>query len=351
MNTVPVHTSQHYNVYIGNGIIHQTGAFLANLCTPNTAAVISDSTVWPLYGKVVTDSLEQAGFRVIHFVFSAGEKSKTSATYLHILDFLANNEVTKKDCLIALGGGVVGDITGFCAATFLRGIPYIQIPTSLLAMVDSSVGGKTAIDLPSGKNLVGAFYQPKMVLCDISVLSTLSDKVFTDGCAEIIKYGVLYDKELFSHLWENGKSFDQEYVITRCIQLKCDVVTADELDTGCRQKLNLGHTIGHAIEQQSNYSVTHGEAVSAGMAIIARGSYAISHCNKDVSDQVCGILSRFSLPVTTVFSAEQLHSAALSDKKRDSNSINLILPKAIGSCDIFHIPLSDLLSFIKAGLL
>ena len=189
---------------------------------------------------------------------------------MELLNFLAENKLTRSDALIALGGGVVGDLTGFAAATYLRGIDYIQIPTTLLAAVDSSVGGKTAIDLPSGKNLVGAFYQPKLVLCDTDTLNTLPEDIFRDGCAEVIKYGVLYDAELFAHLDESGLSFDREAVIARCVELKRDVVAEDEFDRGKRQKLNLGHTIGHGIEACSGYGISHGKAVAMGMTIITK---------------------------------------------------------------------------------
>ena len=351
MNTITVNTNHFYNVYIDDDLLQHIGTYVSTHCQSNVAVIISDSNVWPLYGNAAVESLKSAGINVLHFVFNAGENSKNSETYLNILNFLAENKITRNDCLIALGGGVVGDITGFTAATFLRGIPYVQVPTSLLAMVDSSVGGKTAIDLPTGKNLVGAFYQPKFVLCDLSVLKTLPKNVFIDGCAEVIKYGVLYDEDLFSYLAENGLSFNREYVVSRCVTLKRDVVTADEFDTGLRQKLNLGHTIGHAIEANSHYSIAHGEAIGTGMAIVSRSSYQYNQCSKDTAERICKVLRAFSLPTSTEFTAEELCSAALSDKKRLGNTIKLIIPKAIGDCEIMPIPVTDLLSFIKAGLL
>ena len=187
MNTITVKASKEYQVIINNGLLDSIGSRIATLQSPSKAAIISDSNVWPLYGTVVEDSLQGAGFELFHYVFPAGESSKTAETYLGILNFLAENHLTRGDVVIALGGGVVGDITGFASATYLRGISYIQVPTSLLAMVDSSVGGKTAIDLPAGKNLAGAFYQPSLVLCDTGVLNSLSENIFRDGCAEVIK--------------------------------------------------------------------------------------------------------------------------------------------------------------------
>ena len=213
MKTITVNTSRAYDVLIGDGLLNNIGMHLCN-CLKKICkiAIISDSNVFPLYGKTVTDQLNLAGFDVVNYIFPAGESSKNAATYLDILNFLAENKITRADAVLALGGGVTGDMTGFAAATFLRGIRYIQIPTTLLAMVDSSVGGKTAIDLPAGKNLVGTFYQPEIVVCDLSTLNTLPESVLCDGCAEVIKYGVLYDTNLFNHLETNGLNFDREAV-------------------------------------------------------------------------------------------------------------------------------------------
>ena len=248
MNTVTVNASRSYEVKIGPGLLSQLGAEAATVGAKGVAVIISDSNVWSLYGSTAENSLVRAGFSVLSYVFPAGEQQKNAATYLDLLTFLATNRVTRSDCLVALGGGVVGDLTGCAAATYLRGIGYIQVPTTLLAAVDSSVGGKTAIDLEVGKNLVGAFCQPKLVLCDTDTLDTLPQNIFRDGCAEVIKYGILYDPEMFALLLKTGMDFPREKIITRCVELKRDVVAEDEFDTGCRMKLNLGHTIGHSIE-------------------------------------------------------------------------------------------------------
>ncbi len=350
MNTIEVNTSKSYRIYIASDILHQIGQYVAKINGGCKVAVISDSNVWPIYGNTVCTALSDAGFEQIHYIMPAGEASKNSEQYLKIQTFLAENQITRGDLLIALGGGVVGDMTGFVAATFLRGIPYIQVPTSLLAMVDSSVGGKTAIDLPAGKNLLGAFYQPAMVLCDISALNTLPKDVFIDGCAEVIKYGVLYDGRLFAHLMETGLNFDRQYVISRCVELKRNVVAADEFDTGERQLLNLGHTIGHSIEKCSNFSITHGKAVAIGMAVIAKASVAAGYCHAPVYADICNILERFSLPAKTSQTAQALMDAALSDKKRFGQAINLVLPKKIGECFLCKTPVTELKSFIEAGL-
>lgn len=350
MNRITVSATNTYDIYIGRGLLNRIGELTAQICPNSTAVIISDSHVWPLYGTVVAASMESAGIRTLHYVFPAGEASKTTATYFSILNFLAENKLTRSDIIIALGGGVVGDISGFCAATYLRGVRYIQIPTSLLAMVDSSVGGKTAIDLPAGKNLVGAFKQPCLVLCDVSVLDTLPSDIFIDGCAEVIKYGVLYDADLLDTLQQSGILFDAESVIAKCISYKAAVVASDEFDTGERQKLNLGHTIGHGIEAASSYQISHGNAVAAGMVIVTAAAVNYGLCSKHVLDTLISVLHTFSLPTKCAFTAQQLYAAALSDKKRSGGSISLIIPRQIGKCDILPFPIEELESFIKAGL-
>ena len=345
MKTIHINASKSYDVIIGSNLLDNIGQqlnfTLKKVCK---IAIISDSNVFPLYGSIVSESLANSGFEVISYTFPAGESSKTADTYLEILNFLAENQLTRSDAILALGGGVTGDMAGFAAATFLRGIPYIQVPTSLLAMVDSSVGGKTAIDLPAGKNLVGAFYQPRIVICDLNTLNTLPESVFCDGCAEVIKYGVLYDAKLFAHLESEGLAFDQEAVISRCIELKRNVVAEDEFDNGARQKLNLGHTIGHGIEAQSNFAVTHGQAVAIGMAIISK-----AHC-KTIYSRLVSVLQKFNLPTATDFTAKQLFASALSDKKRSGGTVNLIVPENIGECKIIPTPIDELESLIEEGL-
>lgn len=344
MNTVTVNASTTYDILIGSGLLPTLGQEVSKLGKMKKICIVSETTVWPLYGKAARNALEQAGFEVVSFVFPAGEASKNGQTWLELLNFLAENKLTRSDLIVALGGGVVGDLAGFAAASYLRGIRFVQVPTTLLAAVDSSVGGKTAIDLPAGKNLAGAFCQPSLVLCDIDTLNTLPDDVFQDGCAEVIKYGILYDPELFSQLEEQGLSFDREAVISRCVELKRDVVMEDEFDTGARMKLNLGHTIGHGVEAKSQFAISHGKAVAIGTAIVSRASRC-ADC-----DRILSILNTFGLPSDTGYSAEDLYSYTLSDKKRTGGTINLIIPRAIGQCDIVPTPVEQLLTFIKAGL-
>lgn len=350
MNTVTVNASKKYDILIGSGLISTLGTEIRKLNKAEKICVVSDSTVFPLYGSATVSSLQNAGYSVYTYVFPAGEESKNGATYLELVNYLAECKLTRSDLIVALGGGVVGDLAGFAAATFLRGIRFVQIPTTLLAAVDSSVGGKTAIDLPAGKNLAGAFCQPSLVLCDTDLLESLPLEVFRDGCAEVIKYGVLYDPVIFSHLEEKGLEFDRMSVITRCIELKRDVVVMDEFDTGERMKLNLGHTIGHGVEAKSHFTISHGKAVAIGMAIVARSAEKIGLCERMDKDRILSVLTRFGLPIDTAYSAEELFSYTLSDKKRSGGSISLIIPRGIGNCDILPTAVEKLLDFIQEGL-
>jgi 3-dehydroquinate synthase len=350
MKTVHVKASKNYDVLIGSGLLPSLGAHALAMEEAITVCIVSDSNVWPLYGNTAEKSLLDSGLRVNSFVFPAGEESKNGNTYLNLLNHLAENKLTRSDLIVALGGGVVGDLAGFAAATYLRGIRFIQVPTTLLAAVDSSVGGKTAIDLPAGKNLAGAFYQPSLVLCDTNCLNTLPEEIFRDGCAEVIKYGILYDPALFAILSETGLSFDRESVITRCVELKRDVVAEDEFDTGMRMKLNLGHTIGHGVEARSNFEISHGKAVAIGMAIVSRAGCKRGLCSKETKASILNILQKFQLPVSCAFSAESLYTSALSDKKRSGGAVSLIIPNSIGDCGIFPTPVTEIQSFIEAGL-
>ena len=350
MNTVHVKASREYDVLIGPGLLATLGDHAKTMKKVKKVCIVSETNVWPHYGEAVKKSLQDKNLEVVEFIFPAGEESKSGQTYLELVNFLAENQLTRSDLLVALGGGVVGDLTGFAAATFLRGIAFIQVPTTLLAAVDSSVGGKTAIDLPAGKNLCGAFYQPSLVLCDIDTLNTLPESVFKDGCAEVIKYGILYDPDLFAHLAENGLDFDRQSVITRCVELKRDVVAEDEFDTGARMKLNLGHTIGHGIEAQSHFEISHGTAVAMGTAIVTRSAQKLGICTEGTEKAVLEILTKFGLPTTCDCTAETLQRYSLSDKKRSGGTVSLIIPERIGYCRIAPTPVEEIQSFIEAGL-
>ena len=348
MNTVSVQASGSYDILIGENILPELRERLKALKKIKKICIVSDSNVFPLWGESAEALLQD--YEVCSFVFPAGEESKCGSTYLELLNFLAEHQLTRSDCLIALGGGVVGDLTGFAAATYLRGIAFIQIPTSLLAMVDSSVGGKTAIDLPAGKNLAGAFYQPKLVICDLTLLSTLPREIFLDGCAEVIKYSILYDLPLFKHLEEKGPDFDRLNVITRCIQWKRDVVQQDEFDLGLRMKLNLGHTIGHGVEACSHFTTSHGKAVAIGTAIVSRTAAARGLLDSASADRILSVLRKFRLPTGCSYTARELFTHALSDKKRSGDRVSLIVPADIGNCLILPTEIDALQAFIEEGL-
>lgn len=350
MKTVTVNASKSYDIKIGPGLLSTIGKEARSLGKASRVCLVSDSHVFPLYGEIVCQSLRDYGISVEVYVFPAGEESKNGMVLLDLLSQLATMGLTRTDLVVALGGGVVGDLAGFAAAVYLRGIRFIQVPTTLLAAVDSSVGGKTAIDLPAGKNLAGAFYQPSLVLCDTDTLNSLPEDIFRDGCAEVIKYGVLYDPELFAYLKETGLNFDREEVIQRCVQWKRDVVMADEFDTGARMKLNLGHTIGHGVEAKSHFAVSHGKAVAIGMSIVASSCASSGFCSPETAAELEDVLQIFGLPTTTEYTEKELYSYTLSDKKRTGGTVNLILPRTIGDCVIVPTPVEKLESFIKAGL-
>lgn len=350
IQTIQVHTSPAYEVSIGGGLLRYCGQHLRKVLAPCRVAVITDSTVAPLYLETVTGSLEAAGFTVCFDIFPAGEGSKNLETLSAILEFLAEQRLTRTDCVVALGGGVTGDMAGFAAAVYLRGIRCVQLPTTLLSAVDSSVGGKTAIDLKAGKNLAGAFLQPAAVLCDTDCLRSLPADVFADGAAEAIKTGVLCDESLFA-LFEDGTlTAAPAEVIARCIAYKAGVVERDEKEQNERRLLNLGHTVGHAIEKCSGYTIPHGHAVAAGLAIIARAAEALGWTEEPIAKRISDCLAKNGLPTGTDFSAEDLAHAASADKKRAGGDITLVIPKKIGVCELRKVPVTELLPIIRAGL-
>ncbi len=349
MKRIEVKTDAPYEVLIGPGLIEQSGTLIRQTVISKTVLIVTDDIVDSLYGEALEASLIKAGFECIKYVFPNGEGSKNINTYTDILEFAARNELTRDDCMIALGGGVVGDITGFAAATYLRGIAYIQVPTTLLAMVDSSVGGKTAVDLQSGKNLAGAFYQPKLVIADTDTLSTLPESVFAEGMAETIKYGILFDRDFFNFLNENDAEKNTEYIVGRCVCFKRDIVNEDEKDRGVRGLLNLGHTVGHAVEKLSQYGISHGSAVAIGTVIIARGAYKCGLCEFDLSDEIIGIYNKYGLPVSTAFTADELLCVCRHDKKNGADGITLVLPETIGKCRLYKTDFNELMKIIEKG--
>lgn len=341
MRTVTVHTKIPYEIQIGNGVLPQIGEQMKKIIKPCKVAIITDDVVCGLYASGVQQSLEQAGYAVCQYAFPAGEASKTITTWSDILEFLAEQEMTRKDVIVALGGGVVGDMAGFAAAVYQRGIDFVQIPTTFLAAIDASVGGKTAIDLKAGKNLAGAFHQPRFVFCDTEILAKLPEAIFADGVAEALKYGVLGNQALFAKIAKGDIHSHLEEIVEMCVSMKRDIVEKDETEQGDRKLLNLGHTFGHAIEWKSNFQMSHGQAVSIGMVLLARAAEQMGKATKGLTEQIKQALQQNGLPVDCIYTAKDLADGALHDKKRKGNIIQFVFPYKIGHCEIVDVSVSD----------
>ncbi len=345
MNKINVLNS--YNVTVGNNTLEDTDSILKALNIKGKIAIVSDSNVAPLYLKRLESIIKD--YSPVHYIFPAGESSKNIATLSNILEFFAESGLTRQDTVIALGGGVTGDMSGFAAGVYMRGIKYVQIPTTLLACVDSSVGGKTAIDLEAGKNLAGLFIQPQAVICDTSLLSTLTPKIYSDGMAEVIKTAILGDKELFEFL-ENPFGDANEYIVSHCVAYKSKIVTEDEFEMGVRKLLNLGHTPAHSIEKLSGYTISHGSAVAIGLSIMARSSYEEGLIDCSLKDRIINLIKKYSLPTTTQYSAKELADTAFYDKKRQGDKISLIKIRGIGDCFIEQHRLNEVEDIFARGM-
>ncbi len=352
---IRVTASGSYEVVVGRGLIAQLGARALEAAQDQgrkldgSCLLVSDSHVGPLYAATARASLEEAGLTVAYRELPAGERTKCLASYGQLLEAAAEAGLTRSGLVVALGGGVIGDLAGFVAATYMRGVALVQVATSLLAMVDSSVGGKTAVDLPQGKNLVGAFWQPELVLCDLDALRTLPAEYLSDGMGEVVKYGVMADPELFGWLQE-PLAGQEGRVVERCVSIKRDVVEADEREGGARKMLNLGHTVGHAIERLSDFSVPHGHAVAAGCAIMARACAAKGLCTAQDAARIVDELRAQGLPTGTDYAADDLFQAALADKKRVGDAIDVVLIRGVGTSEVRRVPLAQLRELIEAGL-
>ena len=332
MKTLKVNAGKGYDILIESGIISSCGTYIKKIKSAKKVCLISDTNVVKLYGKTVESSLLENGFEVIKFVFEAGEQSKTIETISSMLEFMAENEMTREDLVVALGGGVCGDMAGFAAAIYLRGIDFVQIPTSLLAQVDSSVGGKTAVDLPQGKNLCGAFHQPILVLIDPEVLKTLSFRFFSDGMAEAIKMGCIKSASLFEKIFRMNLNEELEDIIYECVSLKAGVVERDEKEHGERALLNFGHTAGHAIEKLHNFEgITHGEAVGIGMLIICEAGERNGLTEKGTRARIEAVLKKYNLPTCDENSLADIIGAMNADKKRTGKAIKFVFISEIGN--------------------
>jgi len=331
-----------YPIIIKNGILANIGADLKQRKFAKRFFVIADSTVADLYGRQLLASLKQAGYDTEILTFPAGEQSKVLSTIGALASRLAQFGMDRGDGLLALGGGVTGDITGFLAASFMRGVPFVQVPTSLLAQVDSSVGGKTGVDIPEGKNLLGAFYQPKAVYIDSLVLQSLPAAELLNGLAEVIKYGVIYDRDFFEFLEGNRQKILNldlpviETVIESCCAIKAAVVEKDERESDLRRILNFGHTIGHAVEADSSYQLAHGMSVAIGMAAACRLAVDKGIFNQASSARVVRLIADFGLPVAIPenAAAAKLKEYLQTDKKTVGGKVFFVLPTAIGRVEI-----------------
>ena len=329
-------------IHIENGLLSRAAAVIGETFSPSRIHIVSDSTVAPLYLQKLE---QQFTLPVTHTIIPAGEEHKRLSTVEGIYHDLLANGMTRKDLIVALGGGVVGDITGFAAATFLRGVSLCQIPTTLLAQVDSSVGGKTGVDMPEGKNLVGAFYQPRLVLIDPSVLTTLPEQTFADGMAEVVKYGYISNRDILDMVSAPDYKQNIESIICECVKIKRDVVTIDEHDTGLRMILNFGHTIGHAAEKLGNYvDLTHGQAVAVGMVAAMRLSAFLG--NEDLTGLLIDILKHIGLPTELKYDREDIYRSLLSDKKKFGATVNFILVREPGRAEITPIDAEKLHEYV-----
>lgn len=355
--TIHVSTSsRNYDVVVGPGLLDEVGARMRTVCGAGAAFVVTDTNVAPLYLTRIEHSLRAAGFSVSSFTVQAGEQHKNLQTFGAILEAMARADLTRDDIVVALGGGVVGDMAGFAAASYMRGIRVVQVPTTLLSMVDSSVGGKTAIDLSFGKNLVGAFLQPSLVIADVSCLQTLEPEVFVDGIGEVVKHGVLADKKLFdllalTPLVQGNDPTYLTHVIAQNVSIKRDVVGADERERGARQTLNLGHTIGHAIEAASGYSLGHGHCVAAGLCCVSRAAERLGWTEvPGMAQRIETCVRAQGLPTGTDLDTRDIVEQATHDKKRHGDGVNLIVPTSIAHVMIRRVSFAELARIIELGV-
>lgn len=347
MRTVKVNTNTPYDILIERGLIKKTGELVKSVSNAAKVCVITDSNVAALYGEAVKDSLKNAGFDTVMFTFEAGEQNKRLETIEEMYSYMADFNMSRKDLVVALGGGVTGDMAGFAAATYMRGINFVQIPTSMLAQVDSSVGGKTGVDIEQGKNLVGAFHQPILVIIDPDTLGTLPELYLSDGMGEVIKYGCIKDENLFKTL-ENNTAYDIiEKIIFDCVSIKRDVVERDERESGERMLLNFGHTLGHSLEKIYNFEgLSHGQAVAIGMVMISAAGEKAGLTESGTSGRIKALCEKYGLPTSDKASAGEIADICKSDKKASNGSVNLVLLKKIGDSFIRETELNKLEEFI-----
>lgn len=349
--SIPVAVDRPYDILLGRDLLSQAGRLIRQVHQGARALIVSDSNVSKLYAKTVSESLLKAGYRTVSVLtFPAGEKHKRIETVLHIYKALASNHFDRSDIIVSLGGGVSGDLSGYAAATWMRGMAFVQIPTSLLAQVDASIGGKTGVDIPEGKNLVGAFWQPRLVIADIDTLSTLPPAYVTDGMGEVVKTACIGDAELFE-LLEKDQPFSPDLLletVRRCMLVKSGVVSRDERESGERKLLNFGHTVGHALEKYQNYEgLSHGAAVAVGMAAVTAASERRGITASGTAARLCALLQKFRLPTVGPVALSEYLDGAKSDKKCQGDELDLVLLRSIGDAFCHRLKTEELSAFLQ----
>ena len=350
MSRISINGSTSYDVVIERNIMESCGELLRDEIGGDKALIVTDSNVGAIFLNTVSDSLREAGYEISSISLAPGDQSKTLENYAFLLGILSDKDFAGTDILVALGGGMIGDLVGFVASTYHRGMKCIQIPTSLLAAVDSSVGGKTAVNLPAGKNQVGTIHNPSIVLCDPNAMSTLSSAALHEGYAEIIKYGILKGHTIINDLELAVNDGDYTDVIEQAVTIKRDIVEMDEEDKNFRQYLNLGHLIGHAIEASSDYSISHGQAVAEGLVLEARCAALSGYTEMSVYIEICDILEKFDFDISNTYSFDELGQYLMHDKRLRNGSIQLIIPESIGSCSMRLLNSTRLQDYISKGL-
>lgn len=349
MEKVKVNASTSYEILIDKGILDNSGEYISSVMKSKKVCVVTDDNVDRIYGKRFIESLEKAGFTAKKIVFPHGEASKNHSTLLAIYEFLAENGFTRSDFIAALGGGVVGDTAGYAAATYMRGIDFVQIPTTVVSQSDSSVGGKTAVNISAGKNLVGAFHQPRLVICDTDTLKTLTPDFFSDGMAEVIKHGMIKSPELFNILANKDISENMVDIMKRNVSIKGKVVEADEREKGERMLLNFGHTLAHALEKYYNYTgIAHGHAVAVGMSVFTHIAERRGMCRKVVADELDKLLIKCGLPTTDSAPLDKLFELSLHDKKHLSNGMNIVICTDIGKSEVVRMSVDEYKNFLES---
>lgn len=349
MEKVTVNASTKYEILLDRGILDKSGELISQVIKKGKALVVTDDNVDGFYGERMMKSLSNAGIEAKKYVFPHGEASKSHSTLLGIYEFMAENNYTRSDFIVALGGGVVGDTAGYAAATYMRGIDFVQVPTTGISQADSSVGGKTAVNINGGKNLVGAFHQPRLVICDTDTLNTLTPEFFSDGMAEIVKHGMIKSAELFDILANKDIKENIVDIMKRNVTIKGKVVENDEREKGERMLLNFGHTLAHALEKYYNFTgLTHGYAIAIGMSTFTHIAERRGMCKAGIADKLDALLEKCGLPLTDNAPLHELYTLSLRDKKHLASGMNIVICPDIGQSEVVKMSVDEYAQFLKS---